>query len=99
MIISLEVRKFGRLHIVRDDDTFGTLEGYPLCVMMIRLEVGKLGSLEVYTVCVMVIGLEVGKLGSLEVYTVCVMMISLEVWRFTGVHIVCDDGRLGSLRA
>ena len=79
MIISLEVRKFGRLHIVRDDDKFGTLEGYPLCVMMIRLEVGKLGSL--------------------EVYTVCVMMISSELWRFTGVHIVCDDGRLGSLEA
>ena len=28
MMISLEVWKFGRLHIVCDDDTFGSLEVY-----------------------------------------------------------------------
>ena len=41
--ISLEVWKFGSLHIVCDDDKFmdkfGSLEVYTLCVMMISLEV------------------------------------------------------------
>ena len=34
-----------------------------------------------------------GKFGSLEVYILCVMMISLEVWKFTNLHVVCDDDR------
>ena len=53
-----------------DDDKFGGLDVYTLCMVMIRLEG--------YILCVMMI--------SLEVYTPCVMMISLEVykvWKFT----------------
>ena len=46
MMISLEVWKFGSLHIVRDDDKFGSLEVYILCVMLISLEVWK------FTCCV-----------------------------------------------
>ena len=37
MIISIEVWKFGGLHIVCDDHKFGGLEVYMLCVMMISL--------------------------------------------------------------
>ena len=58
-----------------DDDKFGSLEVYILCVMMISLEVWKFGSLQ--NVC------DDDKFGSLEVYRLCVMMISLEVWKFT----------------
>ena len=39
MMISLEVWKFGSLHIVCDDDKFGSLEVCILCVMMISLKV------------------------------------------------------------
>ena len=39
MMISLEVLKFGSLHIVCDVDKFGSLEVYMLCAMLIRLEV------------------------------------------------------------
>ena len=55
-----------------DDDKFGSLEVYKLCVMMISLEVWK------FTNCKWT-----DKFGSLEVYRLCVMMISLEVWKFT----------------
>ena len=42
MIISLEGWKCGRLHILCDDDTFGSLEVYELCAMTISLEVCEL---------------------------------------------------------
>ena len=44
MMISLEVLKLGRSHIVCDEDKFESLEVYTLCVMMISLEVQKLGA-------------------------------------------------------
>ena len=37
----------GTLHIVGDDDMFGSLEVYMLYVMMIGLEVGKIASLHI----------------------------------------------------
>ena len=43
-----------------DDDKFGSLQVYTLCVMMISLEVWKFGSLHI--VC------DDAKFGSLEVY-------------------------------
>ena len=46
MIIGLEVWKFGSLHVVCDDDKFGSLEGYMVCATMISLEVWK------FTYCV-----------------------------------------------
>ena len=39
MLIGFDVWKFGSLHVVCDDDTFGSLEVYISCVMMINLEV------------------------------------------------------------
>ena len=63
-MISLELRRSGSLHIVCDDDKFGSLEVYTLCVMMISLEVWKSTSLHV--VC------DDDKSGSLEVYILCV---------------------------
>ena len=39
MMISLEVWKFERVHIVYDVVKFGSLEIYTFCVMMIILEV------------------------------------------------------------
>ena len=45
LVSSLEVSKFGGLHIVCDDDKLGSLEVYILCVMMISLELRKFGSL------------------------------------------------------
>ena len=74
-----------------DDDKFGSLEVYMLCVMMISLEVckftslhfvcddDKFGSLEVYKFTSLHVVCDDDKFGSLEVYTLCVMMISLEV--------------------
>ena len=41
MMINLEVWKFTSLHVVYDDDKFGSLEVYTLCVMSIGLEVWK----------------------------------------------------------
>ena len=44
MTISLKVYKFTSLHVVCDDDKFGSLQSlevYTLCVMMISLEVYK----------------------------------------------------------
>ena len=38
-----------------------------------------------YVLCAMLIGL--------EVYTLCVIMISSQIWRFTSVHVVCDDDK------
>ena len=66
-----------------DDDEFGSLEVYMLCVMMISLEVWKIGSLHIVCDDDKFGSLEVWRFGGLEVYTSCVMMISLEVWRFT----------------
>ena len=65
-MISLKVWRFGSLHIVRDDDNFGSLEVCKFCMMMISLEIGKFGSL--HTVC------DDDKFGCLEVYkfTCCV---------------------------
>ena len=58
-----------------DDDKFGSLEPYMLCVMMIILEVWRFTSLHVVV--------HDDKFGSLEVYTLCAMMISLGVYKFT----------------
>ena len=41
MMISLEVSRFGRLHVVCDVDKSGGLEVEMLCVMLISLEVWK----------------------------------------------------------
>ena len=60
MMIGLEVWKFESLHMVCDDDKFGSLEVYMLCMMVTSLEVGKLGSL--HTVC------DDDNFGSLDVY-------------------------------
>ena len=60
MMISLEVWKFGSLHVVCDDDKFGSLEVYMLCVMMISSEVWK--STNLHSVC------DDDKFGSLEVW-------------------------------
>ena len=47
MMISLEVWRFGGLHSVCDDDRFGSLEVYMLCVMMISWEVWRFGRLHI----------------------------------------------------
>ena len=78
----MEVWKFEGLHIVCDDDKFGSLEVYMLCVMMIGLEVWKFGSLNVHMVCVMMIGLKVWRLGSLHVVVCDDKCGSSEVWKF-----------------
>ena len=66
MMISLENWRFGSLHVVCDDDKFGSLEVYILCVMLISLEVCKVGCLHI--VC------DVDKFGSLQgwMFTYCV---------------------------
>ena len=83
MMISLEVWKFGSLQIVCDDDKFGSLEVYTLCVMMISLEVWKF----TITLCVMI---------SLEVWKFTIVCDD-EVWKFGSLHVVCDDDKFGSL--
>ena len=47
MVIGLEVWKFSNLHIVCDDDKFGSLHVYILCVMMTCLEVWKFTCLHI----------------------------------------------------
>ena len=52
---SFEVYKFTTLHVVCDDDTFGSLEVYTLC------DADKFGGLQVYMFCATTISLEVYK--------------------------------------
>ena len=78
-----------------DDDQFGSLEVYMLCVMMMSLEVWRFThcvcddwefrSLEVRKFQILHIVFDVDKFGSSEVYqfTYFAMMISLEVRKFT----------------
>ena len=62
-----------------DDDKFGSLKVYTLCVMLIRLEVWKSTGLQVYTLCVMIIRSEVRKFGRLHVVCDEVKFGSLKV--------------------
>ena len=60
-MMGLKVWKFGRLHIVCDGDTLGSLEVCKLGSLYILSGIDEFGVLEVYTLCGMVIHLEVWK--------------------------------------